>query len=118
MESLIPGIDVRNRVSWMACQSSWETRTAEFLLPVICMAIWESATSSRRPYNDFRASVAVSVVMSCFLSYAISYVILLDQSSRPERVCAKYFARLGWAFLDLLDEVFEVFEFVCLVFNE
>jgi len=93
MDFLIPGIDVRNKVSWMACQSSLETRTAEFRLPVIWTLMWESATSSKRPYKDFRASVAVSVVIRHFLSYAISYVSLVDLSSRRRRVGTGCFVR-------------------------
>lgn len=61
IDSRMPGIDARNKVSWMARQSSSEIRTAEPLFPTIWMGSWDSRTSSTRQYKRFLASVAVKV---------------------------------------------------------
>ena len=46
IDSRIPGIATRCRVSWMARQSSSESRTALLRLPVICTGSWDCPSSS------------------------------------------------------------------------
>jgi hypothetical protein len=47
MDSRMPGMEVRKRVSWMLRQSSSQMSTALERLPVIWMGSWEAAASSR-----------------------------------------------------------------------
>ena len=64
IDSLIPGIDNKKRVSEIALQSSSETKTALDLFPVIIIGLCEEAVSSIRLYNFERASVAFNIVMA------------------------------------------------------
>jgi hypothetical protein len=61
MDSIIPGTMARCNISWIALQSSSLTSTALWRLPVMTTGWWSEATSSSRPNNLRRASLAVMV---------------------------------------------------------
>ena len=77
MDSRIPGMETRYNVSWIARQSSSETRTPLACFPVIWTGECEEATFSRCLYRLALARVAVSVVIvqvSLLKAYQITYV--------------------------------------------
>ena len=63
MDSLIPGMDKRYKVSWMDRQSSSEIKIAFDLLPVIWIGSWDSAAWSSNLKRLALASVALIVVI-------------------------------------------------------
>jgi hypothetical protein len=63
MDSLIPGMDKRYKVSWMDRQSSSEIKIAFDLLPVIWIGSWDSAAWSSNLKRFALASVALIVVI-------------------------------------------------------
>jgi hypothetical protein len=63
MDSRIPGIDVRYKISRIDRQYSSDIRTAELRFPGIWIGAWDSATLLTGLYSFFLASVAVIVVM-------------------------------------------------------
>jgi hypothetical protein len=90
MDSRMPGIETRYRVSIMARQSSSETRTALARLPMIWMGWCEAAVFSRSLYSVARARVTLKVVISEVLTqaYQITYAIarpFLAPADSPSR---------------------------------
>jgi hypothetical protein len=87
IDSRMPGIDVRNKVSWIARQSSSEIRTAELLFPTIWMGSWDSFTSSTRLYKRFLASVAVKVgiLILLYVRYIVRHKAINVKSFKCER---------------------------------
>ena len=86
IDSLIPGIDNRNRVSWMERQSSSETSTPFERLPVIRTGSWDSAVSSNSPYKFDRALLALTTF--AIGSIVRFYVRTVNRGRRPMFLCS------------------------------
>jgi len=71
MDSLIPGIESKYIVSWIASQSSSDTKTALDRFPTILMGQWETFVSSIKLYNFDRASETFILGIVYLLGYYI-----------------------------------------------